>query len=112
MADWHVSDTDSDEEDGHPSGASNFLGMKIDREKVLELLQAVETRKTLELDCLCRVNRKEHRHRPKKGDKGKRRKRAASPGDIRSGEEVSESTSEVRSTHTASTATECRDMRR
>ena len=112
MADWQVSDTDSDEEDETPSGTSNLFGVKLDQGKVLELLQAVEKRRTLELDCLCQVNRKEHRRRPRKDEKGKKRRRAASPGDRRSGEEVSETASELRSTHTTSTATECRDTRR
>ena len=106
MADWHVSDSESDEEDKSKPG---FATVRIDRAKVLKLLEAVETKKTLELECLCRVARKEHH--PKTNGRP-HRKRAVSPIDHRSGEEVSE-TASVRSTHTAaSTATECRDMRK
>ena len=105
MADWHVSDSDSDEED---KSIPEFSIVRIDRAKVLELLEAVEKRKTLELECLCRVARKEH---PKANGRSCR-KRVASPVDRRSGEEVSE-TASVRSTHTAaSTSMECRDMRK
>lgn len=107
MADWHVSDSDSDEED---KSLPEFAVVRIDRAKVLELLEAVETRKTLELECLCRVARKEH---PKTNGRSCR-KQVASPIDRRSFEEVSE-TASVRSTHTAaSTATtdHCRDMRK
>lgn len=110
MADWHVSDSEPDGEDG-PTGAPSVLGVRIDRAKVLELLGTVERRRTIELDCLCRVSRKEHKQRVERNGTGWKRRRVASPGGVRSAEEVSE-TASVRSTHTASTATECRDTRR
>ena len=113
MADWHVSDSDSGDEYESSLDSSTILTVRIDRDKVLELLKAVEVKKTLELECLSRVVRKEHHKRNGRLHTQPATSPASQPAvDQHNGEEVSESPS-LKSAHTASTGgTECRDSRK
>ena len=74
----------------------------------------MEKHSAVELECLSEVRRKRHGHRKKKHH---RRSQAAgeSPthgSGVKSTEEVSETTSDVRSTTSTNITTECRDTRR
>lgn len=106
MEDWHVSESDSDQDGGDESGsdgAVEIAGLKIRSEKMLELFKAIEA-KSLRLECLSDVRRKERARwrRPRRGSRDK------VPSPAKAAEDVSETVSEIRST----TSTECRDPRR
>ena len=104
MAEWHVSESES-EPDAAPADAVELGGLKIPPSRLLEMFQTLEKRKTLRLDCLSDVRRKE-REKRKKHDKNK----VPSPGNAKSHEDVSETTaSEI---HSTTSTTECRDTRR
>ena len=115
MAEWHVSESET-EENGHEetgfdmsvdTKSSNLIsldlqdvfGFKIDPATMVQLLQAVKKRQTLDLDCVSDYKRAHRKRKRKNKDRGM---------DV---EETSETASEMRSTYTTSTA-ECRDNRR
>lgn len=115
MAEWHVSE--SEDEETKRGDASNKRrdvidsgGISIDHAKMLELLQALKTNRTLHLDCVTSHRKYERRKRKRKKEKsGMGQEMSVHSG--MGGDFVSETASEVRSTHTASTG-ECRDTRR
>lgn len=88
MDDWRVSESESDsglaDED-----AVDLGGIKMSSEKIWDMLKMVEKRKTLELDAVTGIRRKERKKR-----RNKEGQRAHSPGK----EEVSETASEIPST--------------
>ena len=89
MDDWHVSGSESDTGTAD-EGAMDIGGIKINPEKLRDMLQMVEKRKTLGLDAIASIRRKEHKKRRNKKD----RQKIQSPGK----EEVSETASEIPST--------------
>lgn len=103
MTEWYVSGSESEPEEAQ-EGAVELGGLKMPPSRFLELLQIIEKRKSLELDCLSEIRRKERRRK-----KRHKRSKVHSPGHAKSHEEVSETASEVRST---TSTTECRDTRR
>lgn len=99
VGDWHVQESDTEEnfEENKPERPYS-----IDSTKLLEMLKLLKTGQVLEMSCekilnLRRVEERQNRKRER--------------GDNSCEEETSETTSEIRSTHTASTS-ECRDSRR
>ena len=104
MAEWHVSESDS-EPDVAPDDSVELGGLKIPPSRLLEMFQTLEKRKTLQLDCLSDGRRKERRKRRKHS-----KNKVHSPGNTKSHEDVSETTaSEI---HSTTSTTECRDARR
>lgn len=103
MAEWNISGSES-EGDGAEESTLGFRGFEIPPSRIVELLQSVERRKTLKLDCLNDARRKERRR-----VKRRKRNKVHSPGTVKNLEEVSETASEVRST---TSTTDCRDARR
>ena len=116
MAGWYVSESDSDEketsdlsQDLKPDCVVSFTLDKVIGDstvlpsKVIELLQAISFNKTLELECT-------NGYHEERNHKRKKRKRKRKVTNVVYGE-VSETTSEIVSTHTTSTG-ECRDTRR
>ena len=91
MAQWHVSPSDS-ESDQASENSVQFGGLVIPHSRVLELLQSTEKRKTLQLECLSDVKRKD------RARKRKHRRSKAKPHSPSGLEEVSETASEIRST--------------
>lgn len=89
MEDWHVSGSDSDT-GAADGGAVDIGGIKMDPDKLRDMLQMVDKRKTLELDAVTGIRRKEHKKRRNKRD----RQKIHSPGK----EEMSETASEIPST--------------
>ena len=108
MAEWHVSESES-EGDGVGDGGVELGSLRIPPHRVAELLKTIESRKTLDFECLAgaaaegrrRERRRRHKRRKKKSDT------SGEAGDSRTQEEVSETASELRST--ASTDTTARD---
>ena len=113
--DWYVSDSDTEEKETvsvlsknpKPDCVISFalerlFGGGVDSMKMIELLRKISSERCLELDC-ANGYFEERRHKRKKR---KRRNRDSFPDG-----EISETTSERISTHTASTG-ECRDNRR
>lgn len=103
MSDWHVSGSESDGE-VVDDGAVELGNLRIPPHRVAELLRTIETRKTLDLECLAGAAAGASQSRRERRRRHKRRKRnsEASPGSKQQ-EEVSETASELRST--ASTET-------
>lgn len=86
----------------------DFGGIKIPPERLLQLMQTVHARKTVELDGMSDVYQNK-RHKKKK----KKRSSATRLSGSKSLEDASETASDIRSTTcTSTTATEYRDMRR
>ena len=121
MAEWHVSESET-EENGHEETGFDMsvdtksshlisldlqdaFGFKINPATMVQLLQAVKKRQTLDLDCVSDYKRDKGAHRKRKR---KNKDRGMESMDV---EETSETASEMRSTYTTSTA-ECRDNRR
>ena len=112
MAEWHVSESES-EGDGVGDGGIELGSLRIPPHRVAELLKTIESRNTLNLECLAgaaaesaseerrRERRRRHKKRKKKSDT------SGEAGDSRTQEEVSETASEMRST--PSTDTTARD---
>ena len=94
MAEWHVSGSESEGEPAEKEGMK-VGGLHIPPSRVAELLQTIEKRNVLELECLSNVSRRRER-----SGRHKRRKKGqiSSPGTSRNPEEVSETASELRST--------------
>ena len=107
MADWHVSGSESEEE-GVGDDGMEVGNLRIPAHRVAELLRTIETRKTLDLECLAGSSGKTTARRRRR----KRHKRkGGSPSaadDSRTQEEVSETASEQRS----SASTDTRDGKR
>lgn len=116
MAGWSVSDSETEEiavslpiEVQNSRVVSLTLSKifgKVDSSKVVDLMQRISIHKSLELDCTNGYLEERQRKRKKR----KRKNRDSFPDG-----EVSETTSEKISTHTASTSggtAECRDHRR
>ena len=114
MAEWHVSESESEGE-GVCDGSVELGSLRIPPHRLAELLQTIETRKTLDLECLAGGgvgpgSAEEGRRRRERRRKHKRRKKKSEEEggrDSRAQEEVSETASELRST--ASTDTTPRD---
>ena len=105
MAEWHVSESES-EPDAAPADVVELGGLKIPPSRLVEMFQTLEKRRTLRLECLRDVRRKEREERKKKHKKD----RVHSPGNAKSHEDASETTaSEI---HSTTSTTECRDARR
>lgn len=102
MAEWHVSATESEGEEVGDVGVE--VGkLRIPALRVAELLQTIEKRKTLDLDCLA-GNSQAVRERRRKHKKYKKRKdTSAAATNSKSQEEVSETASELRSTTSTDT---------
>ncbi|XP_064392133.1 uncharacterized protein LOC135339793 [Halichondria panicea] len=103
MAEWIVPGSDSEEE-GSLQVSVQLGGLKIPPDRLLHLMRQVESNHTLELTSLNGVPRKRHKK------KRRHSKQRHSPG-LRSGEEVSETASEIRSS-ASTTATDYRESRR
>lgn len=117
MADWSVLDSETDEPTSEKlnntpqtnhvvSFTLDSVFGNVDSKKVIELMQRISIQKTLELDCTSGY----HEERKRKKRKRKNRESFHTAQD-----EVSETTSERISTHTASTSgctMECVDNRR
>ena len=88
MNDWRVSGSESDS-DLADDDAVDIGGIKMSSEKIRDMLKMVEKRKTLELDAVTGIRRKERKKR-----RNKERQKGHSPGK----EEVSETASEIPST--------------
>lgn len=102
MAEWHVSGSESEGE-GMDSSGIELGRLRIPPSRVAEMLQTIEKRKTLELECLAGSSRlsRERRRRHKK-----HKRRTDSSGtevNSKSQEEVSETASELRSTTSTDT---------
>lgn len=115
MAEWHVSESEDEETKGGDTSNKrrdviDSGGISIDHTKMLELLQALKTNRTLHLDCVTSHRKYERRKRKRKKEKGVMGQEMSVHSGV-GGDFVSETASEMRSTHTASTG-ECRDTRR
>ena len=93
MAEWHVSGSESESEPTSEEGIE-VGGLRIPPYRVAELLQTIEKRKVLKLECLAGASLTRERRRHKKH----RKKNVPSPTNSRALEEVSETASELRST--------------
>ena len=102
MAEWHVSGSESEGEREGEEGIE-VGGLRIPPSRVAELLQVIEKRKALELECLSDNSAREKRSKHKR----RKRRMLPSPGTSKSLEEVSETASELRST----TSTDLREGR-
>lgn len=94
MAEWHVSGSESEGE--QVDDASIEVGkLRIPASRVVELLQTIEKRKTLDLECLTGGSQptRERKRKPKKH----RKRNDSSAANTKSQEEVSETASELRS---------------
>lgn len=103
MAEWHVSATESEGEEVGDVGVE--VGkLRIPALRVAELLQTIEKRKTLDLDCLAGNSQAVRERRRRKHKKYKKRKdTSAAATNSKSQEEVSETASELRSTTSTDT---------
>lgn len=94
MAEWHVSGSESEGE--QVDDASIEVGkLRIPASRVAELLQTIEKRKALDLECLTGGSQqtRERKRKPKKH----RKRNDSSATNTKSQEEVSETASELRS---------------
>lgn len=106
MADWHVSESEN-EEDGEPNGGRD-PGLPVKATTLLNLIQTLEKERVLRLECASVLSGdRSHRKRRKK-----KRKRSNNEGGI-GGDTTSEIASEtdIKSAHTT-TPSDCRDTRR
>ena len=103
MADWHVSESDREEDEAYPSERDD---VPVDPSRLFGLLQTIKRERTLQLEC-DRVLKADRSHRKRK--RRKKLKRIAN-------DEIDiSSETEIKSTHTTttvSTPSDCRDTRR
>ena len=91
MAEWHVPGSDSEGE-GIGNSVVEVGKLRIPPSRVVELLQTIEKRKTLDLECLAGSSK------PRKRKHKKHRRRNDSSRNSNNQEDVSETASELRST--------------
>ena len=106
MADWHVSGSESE---GEEVGTScvEVGALRIPPSRLSELLQTIEKRKTLDLECLAGVS-PSRRDRRRRHNKHRRKNDSSGPAaTAKTLEEVSETASELRST----TSTDAKEAR-
>ena len=66
MSDWHVSESDSEDENRKekvPNRRQELLGFKLDPDKLPELLLAVQRGSSLDLQCASNYKRRRKSHR-------------------------------------------------
>ena len=107
MADWHVSGSESDGE-GAGDGGVMVGDLRIPPQRLAELLKTIETRKTLELECLAggyagaaagsRETRRKHKRHKRKAESPN-----AGEDSRAAQEDVSETASELRSSASTDT---------
>lgn len=105
MAEWYVSDSDT-ERDSCSERRDIAESLPANHSELLELLQTLKNERTLHLDCTSILKADERYHKQERRRRKRKRVKNHDSGDI-----LSETTSELKSTHTAST-NECRDSRR
>ena len=104
MAEWHVSGSDSEGGEGVDDIRIEVGKLSIPASRVADLLQTLDKRKTLDLECLAgnsppaRERRRKHKKRSRK-----RNDSSTASGNSKSQEDVSETASELRSTTSTDT---------
>ena len=105
MAEWHVSGSDSEGGEGVDGIRIEVGKLRIPSSRVVDLLQTIDKRKALDLECLAGTSppAQERRRKHKKRSSRRRNESSATAGNSKSQEDVSETASELRSTTSTDT---------
>ena len=103
MAEWHVSGSDSEGGEGVDGIRIEVGKLRIPSSRVVDLLQTIDKRKALDLECLAGTSPPALERRRKHKKRSRRNESSATAGNSKSQEDVSETASELRSTTSTDT---------